>query len=842
MEKLKDIYKSESKALWIEEHFPLLDVLPDRKTITTKEGRVVQLLRLDGMDYTGRSYSTIDELARQRQSFFENIPEDISVSVHYQRRKFKHKVGKAYTDNVYANHIIEQRGKAFGTTYKTYIYIVVSKITQPFLGKFGVESKDMAAEEAKLTQDGKILSEAVRQLSAALKDYKPKTITLDQEDDKELLGFWSYLINGGDDNVVIPKKSFGLNNILSCTDIEFKGRTSKNILSSLGSFLKVKKVSDDVVKEAQKYMGRLLNEGNHQYCVFHRNSDIGYAAFISIKDFPDKTTANLLEGLMSVKAKFNVVQNVKPVDIHKAQARLEKMKHNAKELSKYVENSLGDINTCLEYLNDGSHKLLEHDLMICVYGDTVDELESSVSEILNAFIPVQIVGLREKSHIPAAFWGMFPDNEALNMPRKYMISTVSAGDFINFATKGEGNLTCAFGDQPVDFFKTPDGQAYAFTFHPTSDKTKAGHTLVLGGTGRGKTVLMNHLNTCCQKYKNMKTLVIDSFQGMNITVEALDGIYNNLDSLKMNPFMLPDNIRNRSFLENFMSILAGDANEIEKQTIAEAVELNFTSFEESERSLHAVRSHLGVPKTDPDKGMNLCKRLQKWMPDNHNAETSHYKHGQMFNADSDSLSFDKPVVGFDFTSLLDDKELKTPVSMYVFHAFQEAINKDPSPHVCFWDETLKFIEDDDMYKFMRTALLEWRKRNGVFVGAVQSPNLLVNLGKKGQDFLNSFETYIIFPDPQAEPNVYIGDKEFGGIGITDSEFEWIKNTTSRYQVMIKRKEGSSTIIDVNLSGLDEHLVLLRSEQELVRSFEKTKELHPDDWPEILMQKHGEKSS
>jgi type IV secretion/conjugal transfer VirB4 family ATPase len=848
---INNLFNDTANRLWVEDQFPLLEVLDDNITITTKDGQIVQVVKLAGLDYSGLSYQKIDEFSKQRQKFFENVPDEISLTVHYQRKKYKHKVLDRNIGNEYVSTIFEKRAKEFKVIYKTDIYIVISKKTAPFSNILGFSSSNFEAEVAKIEQDAKDLFRVVKQIMSGLNEYHPEILEHVEEDFKEgrevetspLLGFWSYLINGGDNNAIVPKRRTGLGRSLACNDIEFVGRINKSIMSRLGDYMKILNVEEKAIGKTKSYLQSLLSDGNHQYCIFHNNTTSHYSAFVSIKDFPDKTNAELLNNLMSVKRKFNIVQRVTPVPMLKAQNILEKKSHSIRELSKYGRQKTDDIHTCLEFLTSESHKLLEHDLMICIHGDSVEELDQGVAEILNAFIHVQIVGIREKAHVPSAFWSQFPDNEGLNKARRYMVSSVNVADMVNFSTVGEGNLTCAFGDEPIDYFKTSGGQSYAFTLHPNESKTVAGHTLVLGGTGLGKTVFMNHINVCSRKYPKMKTLILDSFNGMQITAEMLGGIYNTVDKgLELNPMQLADSSDNRSFLERFIAVLAqddkGKVTEEEKQQIIEAIELNYSSLKQDERSLHAVRTHLGVPAVD-DKRPNLISRLQKWLPDAEDVKENRYKYGQFFNADKDSLSFDNPVVGFDFGNILENDELKIPLSMYIFHAFTEALSRDPSPHICFWDETLKFIKDDRMFAFIQKALLEWRKRNGVFVGAVQDPNLLLNF-KNGEDFLRSFSTYIIFPDPNAEASVYIGDENFGGMGITDSEFNWIKKTKSKYQVMVKRKGGGSTIMDINLSGLGEHLVLLQSEASLVKSFEESKERYGNKWIEHFIENNGER--
>ena len=85
--------------------------------------------------------------------------------------------------------------------------------------------------------------------------------------------------------------------------------------------------------------------------------------------------------------------------------------------------------------------------------------------------------------------------------------------------------------------------------------------------------------------------------------------------------------------------------------------------------------------------------------------------------------------------------------------------------------------------------------------------------------MSHIKTYIIFPDTSAVPEDYIGNDAKRGLGLTRSEFDWVRSKKTGREVMIKRSTGESVILNVDLSSLGKHLVLLRSEAELVDRFE-----------------------
>jgi len=103
----------------------------------------------------------------------------------------------------------------------------------------------------------------------------------------------------------------------------------------------------------------------------------------------------------------------------------------------------------------------------------------------------------------------------------------------------------------------------------------------------------------------------------------------------------------------------------------------------------------------------------------------------------------------------------------------------------------------------------------------------------GQEFLQSFQTYILFKDSQASPENYLGREGRAGVGLNENEFNWIKSHSSnKREVMIKRKSGESVILDIDLSDLGSALNLLRSDKEVLTAYNNFKDA--EDWQEKLM--------
>jgi len=843
MKKPFEIIKDRNDSLILSDMIPLSDILDDNKTIATKEGSVLQIIALQGKDYTGMAGEDCRAFFQERKLCFETIPPEAKISIHYHRKKYALKNNKSDFGNKYANEIADIQNHKFSTAFKTEIYVVVSLPDKRLAKNLGIVSKNFKSE---ITYFDKAIADVTNitgSLMAKLASYKPRVLAHTNDGHSPLLHFWLYLLNGGQQADFAPVNHDNLNETMAITDLEFRSKEPKELFANLHEASKRHNLNKEVVEEFKSVVRKEFSTFGKDYVVYHNSHHRQFAAFLSIKAYPEETDFNILENLMSTQIRFNVIHHIAVRNKERAKEEIKTRMERWKTLSSFgswVHRDLADFATGLEA---GAYEQCSHIFSICVFGETPEEVERGVYLLQQALAKSYVSTVRENAHTEAVFWAQFPDYEEFNKPRQVLVSSTTIADFINFGSKNQGNTRCSFGDAPVSFFKTPDGQNYAFTFHPEPDDAVAGHTLVIGGSGKGKSVLMSYLAMCCLKYHGsregnpLKSIIFDSLKGMKIPVSAFGGDYINfeVEDIKLNPMQLPDNPENRRFLERWIEALVEGTDDNEKQLINAAIRSNYETLELPERSLDAIRDAFGIENNNAKTGRaTLATRLKKWLPSKEDNTKSPFPYGMFFNHKEDAMNFKNRTVGFDMTNVLKNDMLLAPLTSYIFHAFSNHVSENPCPHLCVMDEAIKFMESPFMRPFISMALLEWRKRNGVFIAAVQDIGLM--MGKPQiEELLKHFQTYIIFQNPTAGEEDYIGSKQKSGIGLTKEEFQWVKANTGGRQIMVKRKDGSSVILDVDLSNLQQHLVLLRSEQELVRRAEKFMKEYPDQWQEKLME-------
>jgi len=793
------LVKEQQKVFRLVDKMTLLDVLDDHKTITTKNGGLVQVIQFEGIDYSGISVDEREALFELRKKFFDNVSGDVKLNFFYLRKNIitKNNDKFSYSSEI-ADKISKKWSENFKDAFKTEIYLTVKiNIPRNIIKAKDLVLKDFNQERIYFFVDK--LNSFVSTICKNLAPYHPRVLAHSKIKKSELTNFWSYLINGKD--IANSNESVNVGDCVALSDLIFD--KEKRVFTLEG--------------ESYKRYGRILG----------------------VKVYPDGTHEDLLKHLLKTRHRFVVLQQLQPLEQEYNKFMVgRKIKHAQSLMTLgFMRSRLEDLEDAGEALEANKLNFINHNLQILVYADDLDSLEIAVRDVKAALNFGGVTAIAEGSALESSFWSMFPDYEGFN-GRKAKITSENISDFITLGSSHEGLNKCSFGESSVALFKTTSHSNYSFTFHNSSEENSLGHTLVIGGSGRGKTTLITFLLMNCLKFQNFKLLAFDSYQGTKIPFTSFGGKYVTVGqekTLQLNPMLLPNSYSSQTFLEKWIAGLCGGAATHEQKIIAEVVRQNF-ELDKKDRSLTAVRALAREAEAGVD-GKNLAERIEKWLPSEEDNSTSFYNYGMLFNAKTDSLDFSAPIVGFDMASALNDNELLGAISSYIFHCFNQTISNNPSPHVLFIDEMVQYLNNPIFAPYITKGVREIRKRNGVLIGAVQEASAITE-SPAGKIFINNAATYILFPDPTANPEDYLSSSEDDksskvGLGLTDAEFMWIKTSNPEREVMIKRRGGESIILNIDLSCLGPYLKLFSSNIKDIRQFElaiqENKENYVDEY-------------
>ncbi|PML45620.1 hypothetical protein BCT75_04350 [Vibrio lentus] len=765
----KNLYQKLREVPKLTEMFPLMYVKGDH-TVIAKDGSHIAILELDGLDYTGMNHDQYDLLYNVRKRLFEKESAFYRLDIVSKKNRIsaKDKI-KIQTDNQLLGMINKAWQNNFDVAYRTKHYVVISVNSGGLMSKVGaLVSDDYNIDKQTL------LDELIQEIKVELEEYNPNLLQ-----NGELSSYFATQLNGRE------------------------------------TVLNAKHWDQPISNQPVQFDSKL------NYCTYGRHGDTIYSSWLSISRYSEEIKNDTLERVFKLPYRFNVFQSFKTIP--KAQA-LALMDEEYKRLMNFGGDNDYFTNELIEFsekVSADKTTLVSHSFCLEILADSEAEL-NTVTRIIKGALEQdgQMMLYRENRNLEALFWSRFPTMQGFNL-RNRNLSSENAAHLASFNRVGEGFDTCGFGDRPVTIFKTEEGGQFSFTFHQTGEQKNdvLGHTLVLGDTNAGKTTLISFLIANCLSFTNFKAICFDRLHGLKVFTELFDGDYLNFpDDVQMNPFQMADTPENRMFLTTWLKRLGKIPEEDNRfnDRLNQLVNTNF-EMDKADRCFEQLAIALGL------EGGELYNCFEQWLPNK--------SRGGFFNGARDSFNFDKDIITFDATYLLDQPEILPNVTEYMFHQIMAQVSASVVPHILFFDESPRYFQDEIFAKVMIEKLNEERKKAGVVILAAQNPQQYMKLPKGvGSEIISALAHIICYPNSNATKEQYC---DF--LGFNETEFEWIKNTSIKSRkVMIKNKStGSSVVVDVDLSSLNGSkynlLECFNSSQKAISTLKQYQKESPEHW-------------
>lgn len=190
----------------------------------------------------------------------------------------------------------------------------------------------------------------------------------------------------------------------------------------------------------------------------------------------------------------------------------------------------------------------------------------------------------------------------------------------------------------------------------------------------------------------------------------------------------------------------------------------------------------------------LYSRMRKWTAGN--------SLGWVFDNPKDTIDLSKAnIIGFDYTDIIDNQEVRVPVINYLLHRLESLI--DGRPLIYVMDEFWKILDGEGGLKeFAKNKQKTIRKQNGLGIFATQSPEDALK-SDIAAALIEQTATMILLPNPNANRDDYIE-----GLKLTDAEYQVIKALDERSRCFLVKQGHSSSVCQLNLRGLDDGLAVI----------------------------------
>jgi type IV secretion system protein TrbE len=449
------------------------------------------------------------------------------------------------------------------------------------------------------------------------------------------------------------------------------------------------------------------------------------------------------------------------------------------------------------------------------------------SEILKALNDAGFTGRIETVNALDAYLGSLPGHGYPNL-RRPLISTRNIADLLPVTSvwPGLANNPCSFfppKSPPLMWPATDGATPFRFNLHDSD----VGHTLVLGRTGSGKSVLLAMIAAQFRRYPGAQVFVFDVGYSMWTLAKAAGATHYDLaagrpDSLRFQPLAQLDRPSERAWavewLETLLALQGVSVTSVIRAKLERAIEL-IAMNDPAHRTLTELTAQL--------QNATLSSAIRPY------AVGGNY--GQLLDAASDDLQEGRFQV-FEMKHLLalDDK-VAVPVLLYLFHRIEQRL--DGSPTLIEIDEAWMALMHSLFGARINQWLLTLRKQNAAVVLATQSPSQLAQLSNR-HTVVDSCPTRIYLPNPDAATPAQ--ESLYRDLGLNDREIAIIQGATAKRHYYVKSSAGSR-LFELGLGPVALSFLAApsgSSMEETRRHLEVLIALHGDDWPAVWLEERG----
>lgn len=571
-----------------------------------------------------------------------------------------------------------------------------------------------------------------------------------------------------------------------------------------------------------------------------------FAALYDLKDF-GKSKMKALNPLLNLDCEFIFTQSFVYIGRTKAAEKIKAQLNRMEDTGEVFGDEQQDLIDAQNYLSSGSVMFGDYHAALTVYGETAKSADRNSQKVVSAFQGCgAFIWKQANVSAPQTYYSHIFGHKG--MPRPFPKSTTniatSFGMFNYSHGKRHGN---PLGDgTSVMPLLTVAGTSYDFNFHFTKEdedsrgKKIAGHTLILGATGTGKTTLQTALLTFTERF-NPYIFALDLDRGMEIWIRAMGGEYFAIETGKptgLNPFQLPDSEENRSFLYDLVALCGkneqGTVSAREQEQIKQAVD-TLMRVQWEKRNFSNLFACIQDDFTDDN---SLKTRLRKWCRDTN---------GQFaWVLDNETNKFNPDTfyrIGIDLTAILKkDYEPCLPTMMYLFKLkdmLMVRVKQEDGLLATVFEEFWYALKHPVTAEFLVKILKTDRKLGGFAVLVTQSPKDAIN-SENFATIVEQTPTKILLPNPDA---TYEGNYEL--VGLTLKQYEEIVKLDLASRTFAIKQGRQWSMAKLDLYGFnDEIAVLSGTSANLVKMQEAIAETdnNPEHWLPVFNKKTRKRSS
>lgn len=765
------------KAISLEKIIPYSSQIDD-DVILTKDGIFTATFEVEGISYETRGDDDLDRFKLSLNILIRSLAQDnISIYMNSVRRFSDLKLDNQFDDG-FAKEINEKYVSSFSKSDFMENNLFFTVALKPYKGIDKVNVKNQSKDE-KLSDIQANLAhfkEILGRVENALNKFGCSRLTCYEE------------------NGVVYSQQLELFNFLLT-----------------GNYQKVRVLN----KPIYSYLGNIQMIAGVDIAEIRLNDKKTFVRGIEIKDWVQDTHSGFLDVLMQLNCRYNLTQSFTIVP---KQDALKTLNRQIKRMQATQDDGISQL-TDLEFAKDelvsGKICFGDHHFTLMLYGDTIEEVQKYSNQAITKLSELGFIVTLSNIALDEAYFSQLPCNFRFR-PRVSMISSKNFVGLNSLHNNPIGKAENNCWGNAVSLLRTSTNTPFYFNFHQTKmgrddrGDMHLGHTLVLGKSGTGKTVLATFLLSQLTAFsrpetfldgavnKKLTAIYLDKDYGAEIAIRAMGGQYNRLKNglpTHFNPFMLDKTEENISFLNTLIGSLATS----DGSTLSTKEKIDIDK---------AIRAVLSLDKLDREYG--ITRLLENIQEDTENPNSLYSRltiwkkggiYGWVFDNETDQLSFDDRVIyGFDGTEILDNAAVINAIAYYLLYRVQQTL--DGRRVVVFLDEFWKWLQGESFREFTFDGLKTMRKKNGFVVPITQSPSEILK-SDIARAIIEQVETFIYLPNSKADRNEYMTHFK-----VSEQEFDLITGLEDDSRMFLVKKgnendnRGNTVIAKLDLSALD----------------------------------------
>ncbi|EAQ02689.1 type IV secretion system protein B4, putative [Pseudooceanicola batsensis HTCC2597] len=751
---MPDWYAREKRLAHMLPYVSLVDDL----TVRTRANEIFQCVRISGVN----SYTTDDAYLDKVTALFARIIAQLGPEFSY----YVHKVSKAITPDLLpvrgdtfaaaVDATWRQRLATSGLRDKTLTLTVIHRPPPRSFTEF-LNGSDPERLKEQTRKRLRRLKDAVGVFLSGLSNLKPRLLSAASG---ELVGFLGAL-NTGRELPLYPANRFGF--------------LATNVANTRVTFL------EDHFELSEGVVGRRFGK-----C-------------FTIGEYSEATTCTMFD-MLNLPVDMIVTHSFTPINSNLMAGRIKRQKRQMQASRDAALSLLEALDIAHDDLEAKRQSFGEHHMVVTVFCETLDELETLGAEIVNAAAAEGVKMIGERVAAKTHYLSQHPGNQ----PKRVRASAVTNRNFADFAALhrtqlGKDKHQLPWG-QEITVFPTPEQSAYRFSYHEQGSPDKeptGGHTLILGRPGSGKSVLSAFLMTQARRV-GARIFVFDYRLGMEMAVRANGGRYASVkagQATGLNPLWTEVDPRGTAWLSDWLGSLLHRADKpltpAQTNRIQEVVRQNATA---ASPELRNWKDFASLFVSTDDSG-DLHERLLEW--------TEEGRYGWIFGQSlKDTFSLEGDVVGFDLTGILDSESEKERMAVlsYLFRRIEREI-EDRRPTIIIIDEAWKALDNAYFAERLSNWLVTARKQNTVAVMMTQYASQLERT-RTGKTIVEAVPTHILLPNIRAHA------ADYAMLNLFEKELDVLLNTGSDSRLALIRDDTGSVVVDADLSALGPYLTIL----------------------------------